>query len=86
MWIGIVVMLIGFVFMALDICIYTRAAQGCRPRDPLLVVRLGKRMPKVPIGVVEITLWMMVLAIDRLLNRLVGIGTLISTFKAGTIM
>ena len=85
LWIGIAAMLIGFVFMALGMCIYMGAAQGCGPRDSLLV-GLGKRMPKIPIGVVEIILWAVVLAIGWLLGGPVGIGTLISTFGAGAVM
>ena len=85
MWIGIAVMLVGFVFMALGMWIYMKAAQCCGPRDSLLV-GLGKRMPKIPIGFVEIILWAVVLLIGWRLGGPVGIGTLISTFGAGTVM
>lgn len=85
LWTGIAAMLIGYAFMALGMWIYMRAAQGCGPRDSLLV-GLGKRIPKVPIGVVEIILWAVVLLIGWLLGGPVGIGTLISTFGAGAIM
>lgn len=85
LWLGIVIMLIGFVFMAIGMMIYMKAAQCCGPRDSLLV-GLGKRMPKVPIGVVEIILWAVVLLIGWLLGGPVGIGTLISTFGAGAVM
>ena len=84
-WVGILVMLTGFAFMALGMWIYMSAAQGCGPRDSLLV-GLGKRMPKMPIGVVEIILWAVVLLIGWLLGGPVGIGTLISTFGAGAVM
>ena len=84
-WIGIVVMLAGFVFMALGRWIYMSAAQCCGPRDSLLV-GLGKRMPKLPIGVVEIILWAVVLLIGWLLGGPVGIGTVISTLGAGAVM
>ena len=84
-WLGIVIMLSGFVFMALGMLIYMKAAQGCGPRDSLLV-GLGKRMPRLPIGVVEIILWAAVVLIGWLLGGPVGIGTLISTFGAGAVM
>ena len=84
-WLGICVMLIGFVFMALGMWIYMKAQQCCGPRDSLLV-GLGKRMPRIPIGFVEIMLWAVVLLIGYLLGGPVGIGTLISTFGAGLIM
>lgn len=85
LWLGILIMLTGFVFMALGMWIYMRAAQGCGPRDSLLV-GLGKRLPKLPIGVVEIFLWAAVLLAGWLLGGPVGIGTLISTFGAGAVM
>ena len=84
-WIGIAAMLTGFVFMALGMLIYMKAAQCCGPRDSLLV-GIGKRMPAVPIGVVEIILWAVVLLVGWLLGGPVGIGTLISTFGAGAVM
>ncbi len=82
---GIALMLLGFVFMALGMWIYMKAAQCCGPRDALLV-GLGKRMPKLPIGLVEILLWAVVLLLGWLLGGPVGIGTLISTFGAGAVM
>ena len=82
---GIGIMLAGFVFMALGMWIYMKGGQGCGPRDALLV-GLGKRVPKLPIGLVEILLWAVVLLVGWLLGGLVGIGTLISTFGAGLVM
>lgn len=84
-WLGIIIMLIGFVFMALGMWIYMKAGQCCGPRDALLV-GLGKRFRKLPIGVVEILLWAVVLLFGWLLGGKVGIGTLISTFGAGAVM
>ena len=85
LWLGIVIMLAGFVFMALGMWIYMRAGQCCGPRDSLLV-GLGKRLRRLPIGAVEILLWAAVLLIGWLLGGPVGIGTLISTFGAGAVM
>ncbi len=85
LWLGIVIMVAGFVFMALGMWIYMGAAQGCGPRDSLLV-GLGKRLPKVPIGIVEILLWGVVLLTGWLLGGPVGIGTILSTFGAGAVM
>ena len=83
--IGILIMLGGFVFMALGMWIYMRGEQCCGPRDSLLV-GLGKRAPKIPIGIVEVLLWAAVLLAGWLLGGPVGIGTLISTFGAGLVM
>ena len=85
LWLGIAAMLVGFVFMALGMWLYMRAGQGCGPRDALLIA-LGKRMPKIPIGFVEVLLWAFVLVIGWLLGGPVGIGTLICTFGAGSVM
>lgn len=85
LWLGVGVMLLGFVFMALGMWIYMSAAQCCGPRDSLLV-GLGKRLPRLPIGAVEILLWAAVLLLGWLLGGPVGVGTLISTFGAGAVM
>ena len=85
LWLGIVIMVVGFVFMALGMMIYMKGQQCCGPRDALLV-GLGKRMPRIPIGIVEILLWAVVLLIGWLLGGPVGIGTIISTFGAGLVM
>jgi uncharacterized membrane protein YczE len=85
LWLGIALMTVGFVFMAIGMWVYMRAEQCCGPRDALLV-GLGKRMKRVPIGIVEVLLWAAVLLVGWLLGGPVGIGTLISTFGAGLVM
>ena len=84
-WLGILIMVTGFVFMALGMWIYMKGEQCCGPRDSLLV-GLGKRLPKVPIGIVEVMLWAVVLLVGWILGGPIGIGTLISTFGAGIVM
>lgn len=82
---GIVLMLTGFVFMSLGMCIYMKGEQGCGPRDALLV-GLGKRMRKIPIGMVEILVWIGALAAGWLLGGPVGIGTVLGTAGFGAVM
>ena len=82
---GVGLMLVGFVFMALGMYIYMKGEQCCGPRDSLLV-GIGKRLPRMPIGIVEVLLWAAVLLSGWLLGGPVGIGTLISTFGAGLLM
>ena len=82
---GIALMLAGFVFMALGMWIYMLARQCCGPRDSLLV-GLGKRMQRIPIGFVEILLWAVVTLAGWLLGGPIGIGTLISVLGAGLVM
>ena len=52
MIVGILVMLIGLVIMGFSQYLYMIAGLCCGPRDSLLVA-LGKRMPKVSIGIVS---------------------------------
>ena len=82
---GIPIMLLGFVFMAVGQWIYMSGAQCCGPRD-MLLVGIGKRLPKVPIGVVEVLLWAAVVTVGWMLGGPVGVGTLLSVFGAGLVM
>ena len=82
---GVLIMLTGFVFMALGMWIYMSQEQCCGPRDALLV-GMGKRMSRIPIGFVEVIQWALVLFAGYLLGGPVGIGTLISTFGTGLVM
>ena len=65
--------------------VYMSAECGCGPKDGLLVA-IGKRMPKIPIGVVEMLLWTVVTLIGWLLGGTVGIGTIFSVFVGGAVM
>lgn len=85
LWFGIAYMLFGFLFIALGMYVYMKVEQGCGPKDGLLIA-IGKRLPKMPIGVVEILLFALVTLFGLLLGGTVGIGTLISTFGAGAVM
>lgn len=85
LWSGILLMMIGFIFMAVGMMLYMKGKQCCGPRDALLV-GLGKRLPRIPIGIVEIFLWTVVLFAGWILGGPVGIGTLVSTFGAGLVM
>lgn len=78
-------MLFGFLFIALGMYVYMSAEMGYGPKDGLLIA-IGKRMSKMPIGVVEILLFTLVTLFGWLLGGTVGIGTLISIFGAGTDM
>ena len=84
-WLGIVFMLFGFLFITLGMYVYMSAECGCGPKDGLLIA-IGKRLPKIPIGIVEILLWSVVTLIGWMLGGTVGIGTVISTFGAGAVM
>ncbi len=85
LWLGIVLLFAGYVFIALGMAFYMKGEQCCGPRDGLLIA-LAKRLPKIPVGFVEIMLYAVVLLIGWLLGGPVGIGTLISVFGAGSVM
>ncbi len=82
---GIPVMLAGLVIIAYTQYYYMLASLGCGPRDTLLV-GLAKRLKRIPIGAVSITLLGTATLIGWLLGGPVGVGTLICTFATGPIM
>lgn len=82
---GILIIVAGLALMAIGQYYYMSSAQCCGPRDALLV-GLGKRLSRLPIGAVQIILWGTVLLTGWLLGGPVGIGTVISTFGSGIIM
>ena len=84
-WAGIGIMLGGFVIQSIGMWLYMSAAQCCGPRDALFVA-LGKRVPKIPVGFVQIVVWAVVLLVGWLLGGPVGIGTVISTFGMGLML
>ena len=82
---GILIILAGLALMAIGQYFYMTAAQGCGPRDALLV-GLGKRLRRLPIGAVQMLLWGIVLLLGWLLGGQVGVGTIVSTFGSGIVM
>ncbi len=84
-FIGILIIVVGLALMAIGQYFYMTSAQCCGPRDTLLV-GLGKRLGRLPIGAVQTILWGTVLFIGWLLGGPVGIGTLVTTFGSGIVM
>ena len=82
---GILLILAGLFIMAYGQYVYMSAGQGCGPRDALLIA-LGKRFSRLPIGVVQTALVGLALLVGWLLGGPVGIGTVISVFGMGTAM
>ena len=85
LWLGIVLLLLGFLIIDLGIYVYMSAELGSGPKDGLMIV-IGKKLPKIPIGIIGILLWSAVTLIGWMLGGSVGIGTLLSIFSAGFIM
>ena len=85
MLVGLAIIVAGLALMAVGQFFYMSAAQCCGPKDALLV-GLGKRLARLPIGAVQTLLWGSALLIDWLLGGPVGIGTIVSTFGSGLVM
>lgn len=73
----------GMIVMAVGQYFYMGQSMSCGPRDTLLVA-IGKRLRKLPIGLVEVMIQVMVLTIGFVLGGPVGIGTVLSVFGIGT--
>jgi uncharacterized protein len=84
-WLGLLMLLLGQVAICVGSYFYIGASLGCGPRDALMVA-LGKRMPKVPIGAIRGLIEGSVLIIGWMLGAKVGIGTVISVFGIGFIL
>ena len=82
---SLLMLVLGLFIIAFGQLIYMRAALCCGPRDSLLVA-LGRRMRRVPIGAVNIGLLAVVIATAFALRGPIGIGTLVSVFGLGATM
>jgi len=71
---GMVFTLAGLTLVSFGTVIYMLAALGCGPRDTLMVI-LGRKLPKLPIGAVRFCLELAVLAVSMLLGAPFGLGT-----------
>ena len=80
--VSIVMMLGGFFIMGYGQYLYMRVGLSYGPRDSFQMA-IGRRMPKVKIGVVNIFILIFVLAIGYFLGGPVGIGTLLSPIGVG---
>lgn len=71
---GIVSTLLGQILISFGTVLYMSAALGCGPRDTLMVL-LGQKLPKLPIGLVRFCLEFAVLIIGMLMGAPFGLGT-----------
>ncbi len=83
--VGIIVLFLGQFLICIGSYLYISAGLGSGPRDSLMVA-LGKRLPKVPIGVVRAIIEGTVLIIGWSLGAKVGLGTAIAVLSIGMIM
>jgi len=84
-WPGLGMLLLGQLIISLGSYFYIGAGLSCGPRDALMV-GLGKRLPRVPIGAIRGSIEGTVLVIGWLLGAKVGLGTVISVFGIGFIL
>jgi len=82
---GLLVLFVGTVAACVGQWFYMTAALSCGPRDAFLVA-LGKRLPRLSIGTVNILLCLTVAVIGYALGGQIGVGTLITLFGTGVVM
>ena len=79
----VVWVLAGQFVLSFATVLYMSPALGCGPRDTLMVI-LGKKLPKLPIGAVKFGIEALVLVIGILLGAPFGVGTvLVMALQAG---
>ena len=82
---GLLLMFSGMFLQGFGRYIYMSAALSCGPRDAL-VVGIGRKFNKAPIGKVNTAILAIVLAAGILMGGKAGIGTVISALGLGTVM
>lgn len=83
-WIGAIISLLGQVVIAFATVLYTSAGLGCGPRDTLMII-IGKKISRIPIGAVKFGIEIFVLMIGFLLGTSVGIGTVLALLLQASI-
>ena len=84
-WLGLLMLLLGQTIMCIGGYFYISPAMGCGPRDSLMV-GLGKRVKRLPIGLVRILIEGSALLCGWLMGAKVGLGTLIAAVGVGFIL
>ena len=80
---GTVCTLLGQVVVSFATILYMKPGLGCGPRDTMMIL-IGKRFPKVPIGAVKLGMELAVLLAGSLMGAPLGVGTvLILILQAG---
>ena len=74
--IGAFYTLLGQVVISFATIFYMTPALGCGPRDTLMII-IGKKFPRAPIGTVKFCLELAALLVGFLMGAAVGIGTVL---------
>ena len=75
---GMIYTLSGQVLTAFAVLLYMVPALGCGPRDTLMVL-IGKKVPKVPIGTVRFCIEVVAMVVGVLLGAPFGLGSVLVT-------
>ena len=81
----ILIVIVSMLITSFGQYLYMGAGMSCGPRDALLVA-IGKRLPKLSIGLVSIGLMCLVTVAGALLGGLTGLGTILTMFGMGICM
>lgn len=82
---GLIVVIAGLFIMAIGQVFYMSGGLSCGPRDTLLVA-VGKRLSKLPIGLVDILMKIALVIISFSIGGPIGFGTLVAMLGMGTCM
>jgi len=74
--VGVLFTLFGQTLISIGMVYYMRPGLGCGPRDTLMVL-LGNRFPKAPIGLIKFCIELAAMLIGVLLGAPFGIGTVL---------
>lgn len=85
LWGKLLLLMLGVFAICFGQYLYIGAGLSCGPRDALLVA-VGKRVPKTPIGLVNIALMALALAGGWIMGGLIGFGTILTMFCMGLCM
>ncbi len=82
---GVIMLITGQIIICIASYLYIGVGLGAGPRDSLMVA-LGKKFPKLPIGAVRGTIEAAVLLIGWFLGAKVGLGTVIYVFSISFVL
>ncbi len=74
--VGVLYTLIGQIIICFSTVVYMKPELGCGPRDTLMVI-IGRKFPKAPIGAVKFGIEVLVLVVGILMGAPFGIGTVL---------
>ncbi len=83
-FIGVIYTLLGQTLISFGTILYMWPALGAGPRDTLMII-IGRRFPKAPIGIIKFCMELVVMLIGVLLSAPFGVGTVLVMALQATI-